>query len=348
LAKECFARLQARDQAKILEWIEKGPNIELFRAGWQTWYRDPPTEEQTTGYIKRWQRDRLAAHFFYSPEVPEAVATVVKEGPVRGRLVRILTPVKINNLCVIQKIEWMLERVADHLASIEDVSEAVQEAILDNVARLCVFYWCSGHEVTEDRLIGSFSTLMIRDIEGRRAQHDPSPVGKKNPLEEMILATSFESTEADKVILGFLQNGRIDEKALEAAVSSEQKQYGNPRAREWKNRFEKEMRASFKPFTKELLDEAETLIKDHFELLGIQTIQTLAFALTKGGRDCDRDALEVRWARNLQIPADGNIGDAPNHVYSLQAKQILRERAAEAQLTSLRAIYIPCYFVEKR
>jgi hypothetical protein len=60
LAKECFARLQATGQAKILEWIEKGPNIELFRAGWQTWYRDPPTEEQTTGYIKRWQRDRLA------------------------------------------------------------------------------------------------------------------------------------------------------------------------------------------------------------------------------------------------------------------------------------------------
>ena len=172
---------------------------------------------------------------------------------------------------------------------------------------------------------------MIRDIEGRRSQHDRSPVGKKNPLEEMILATSFESTEADKVMLGFLQNGRIQEKVLEEAVSSEQKQYGNPRAREWKNRFEKEMRASFNPFTKELLDEAEALIKDHFDLLGIQTIQTLAFALTKGGRDCDRDALEARWARNLQIPADGKIGDAPNHVYGLQAKQILRERAAEAR-----------------
>jgi len=112
------------------------------------------------------------AHFFYSPEVPEAVATVVKEGPARGRLVRILTPVKINNLRVIQKIEWMLKRVANHLASIEDVSEPVQEAILDNVVRLCVFYWCSGHEVTEDRLVGSFSTLMIRDIEGRRSPHD--------------------------------------------------------------------------------------------------------------------------------------------------------------------------------
>jgi hypothetical protein len=293
------------------------------------WNEGQLTEKDQEVLVKAREK-AFDAHFFYSPEVPEAVATVVEEGSTRERLVRILSSVKINNLRVIQKIEWMLKRVADHLASIKDVSESVHEAILDNVVRLCVFYWCSGHEVTEDRLVGSFSTLMIRDIEGRRSQHDASPV-KKNPLEEMILATPFEATEADKVILGFLRNGRLDDTALEAAVSSEQKQYGNPRGREWKKRFEKELRASFKPFTKELLDAAETLLKDQFDLLGIQTIQTLAFALTKGGRDCDRDALEVRWARNLQIPADGNIGDAANHVYSLEAKQILRDRAAEVR-----------------
>lgn len=60
LARECFARLEPGDQAKILDWIEKGPNIEPYKAGCQRCYGTLPTEQQITAYLKRWQRDRLA------------------------------------------------------------------------------------------------------------------------------------------------------------------------------------------------------------------------------------------------------------------------------------------------
>jgi hypothetical protein len=60
LAKACFGRLEADDQRKIFDWIQKGPDTQSFKTGWERFYGSPPTDEQVTWYSMVWQRDRLA------------------------------------------------------------------------------------------------------------------------------------------------------------------------------------------------------------------------------------------------------------------------------------------------
>ena len=68
LAKECFAQLGPEDQAKILDWIRKGPDIGSFRAGWERFRGSPATDQEAAQYFKAWQRDRLTP---ISADLPE-------------------------------------------------------------------------------------------------------------------------------------------------------------------------------------------------------------------------------------------------------------------------------------
>jgi hypothetical protein len=84
LAKERFAQLETEDQAKILDWIQKGPNTESFRASWERYHDKPPTGDELATYFKVWQRDRLAP---FSADLPQSwkqrYAELVSEvGPV--------------------------------------------------------------------------------------------------------------------------------------------------------------------------------------------------------------------------------------------------------------------------
>ncbi len=87
LAKEHFAQLGPEDQAKILDRIQKGPDIEAFRAGWERFRGSPVTDQEAAAYFKAWQRDRLAP---ISADLPEdwkqRYAELVSEiGPARDR-----------------------------------------------------------------------------------------------------------------------------------------------------------------------------------------------------------------------------------------------------------------------
>jgi len=60
LMRACFSRLTEKDQAKILGWIEAGPDIERFRQRWQGNNGSAPSNEEVIRYRKVWQRDWLA------------------------------------------------------------------------------------------------------------------------------------------------------------------------------------------------------------------------------------------------------------------------------------------------
>ncbi len=60
LMRACFSRLTEKDQAKILGWIEAGPDIERFRERWQGDNGSAPSDEEVTRYHEAWQLDRLA------------------------------------------------------------------------------------------------------------------------------------------------------------------------------------------------------------------------------------------------------------------------------------------------
>ena len=60
LMRACFSRLTEKDQAKILGWIEAGPDIERFRERRQGDNGSAPSDEEVTRYLEVWQRDWLA------------------------------------------------------------------------------------------------------------------------------------------------------------------------------------------------------------------------------------------------------------------------------------------------
>lgn len=68
LAKGSFARLKTEDQNKVLDWIQKGANIELYKAAWEKFGGGPPTEAVLIAHSKIWQRDRLAPLSAHLPE----------------------------------------------------------------------------------------------------------------------------------------------------------------------------------------------------------------------------------------------------------------------------------------
>jgi|LFRM01.1.fsa_nt_gb hypothetical protein len=60
LMRACFSRLAEKDQAKILGWIEAGPDVERFKEQRQAVNGSPPSDEEVARYREAWQRDRLA------------------------------------------------------------------------------------------------------------------------------------------------------------------------------------------------------------------------------------------------------------------------------------------------
>jgi hypothetical protein len=68
LLKERFAQLTQEAQAKISDWIRRGPDVEAVRAGWKRWTGKLATNEEVAQYVKGWQRDRLAPLSEHLPE----------------------------------------------------------------------------------------------------------------------------------------------------------------------------------------------------------------------------------------------------------------------------------------
>jgi hypothetical protein len=60
LLRESFSRLLPADRAKLLVWIERGPDQRRYRAWHQKFFGQPATEEQVVLHAKGWTRDRLA------------------------------------------------------------------------------------------------------------------------------------------------------------------------------------------------------------------------------------------------------------------------------------------------
>jgi hypothetical protein len=61
LAKGCFGVLPKKEQETILAWIDKGPDIEMFKSGWERFTGRSVSVEDQERYARQWQRDRLAS-----------------------------------------------------------------------------------------------------------------------------------------------------------------------------------------------------------------------------------------------------------------------------------------------
>lgn len=59
LAGAHFARLAPADQERILNWIEEGPDVEVYRGNREWFDGTPPTDEGVADYVRRWKLERL-------------------------------------------------------------------------------------------------------------------------------------------------------------------------------------------------------------------------------------------------------------------------------------------------
>ncbi len=69
LLKVGFRRLPTGDQARILGWVAKGPDLRLFRERYERFIGRPANDDEAVQYSKVWQRDHLA---LISEDLPEA------------------------------------------------------------------------------------------------------------------------------------------------------------------------------------------------------------------------------------------------------------------------------------
>jgi hypothetical protein len=68
LTEKGFKHLSQEDKAKVLKWIEKGPDIERFKTNWGQFTGQPVSDEDAARFFKEWQRDRLA---IFESDLPE-------------------------------------------------------------------------------------------------------------------------------------------------------------------------------------------------------------------------------------------------------------------------------------
>lgn len=60
LQEACFAQLSGADRAKVLGWIDKGPDAEAYADGVERLHVKRPDAAEVQEYMDRWRRDRLA------------------------------------------------------------------------------------------------------------------------------------------------------------------------------------------------------------------------------------------------------------------------------------------------
>lgn len=60
LAESGFAKLATKDQDKILNWIDKGPDLAAFADSFEQMYGKRLAQDELRDYAERWRRDRLA------------------------------------------------------------------------------------------------------------------------------------------------------------------------------------------------------------------------------------------------------------------------------------------------
>ena len=68
LLRECFKRLAPKDRAKLLNWIERGPDQRKYTKWHEKTFGGPATKEQLLTHAKVWTRDRLA---LISDDIPD-------------------------------------------------------------------------------------------------------------------------------------------------------------------------------------------------------------------------------------------------------------------------------------
>jgi hypothetical protein len=61
LAKGCFGLLAKNEQETILAWVDKGPDIEMFKSGRERSTGNSVSAEDQGRYARQWQMDRLAS-----------------------------------------------------------------------------------------------------------------------------------------------------------------------------------------------------------------------------------------------------------------------------------------------
>jgi hypothetical protein len=69
LQEKGFKYLSPQDQLRILEWIDKGPDVELFKIRWSEFTGHRVSDEDAAKFFQSWQRDRLAV---LEADLPEA------------------------------------------------------------------------------------------------------------------------------------------------------------------------------------------------------------------------------------------------------------------------------------
>ena len=68
LLGEHYATLELGQQKIILSWIEKGPDLDSYKRGWESFWGKPVTDEQIEGYKRNWQLTRLS---WFKSTLPE-------------------------------------------------------------------------------------------------------------------------------------------------------------------------------------------------------------------------------------------------------------------------------------
>ena len=60
LLRENFIILTQEKQQIIIDWIEKGPDLDEYKRRFEEWHGRSPNKEEFEHYRKNWQRDRLS------------------------------------------------------------------------------------------------------------------------------------------------------------------------------------------------------------------------------------------------------------------------------------------------
>jgi hypothetical protein len=225
----------------------------------------------------------------------------------------VITTLRINNLRIIRKVDWIISDVGRLLESLHTRSEP-RELIIRQTAIIAALHYRATERLQASHLTESAAVISIKEIEGVRS---------KNPFRDDLLSLEFFP-------LNFVQGTRTldswEGTTLKTIVDECQALTTRAAFHQAARTVMAGFNNKFSCLDPEEVNTVQRIVTDFLPELGIRELRFWLKLLKSTGHGQDAASIERRWVKNLSTALKKLSDDDAQFLADSEAKALLKEK----------------------